>query len=301
MKKLRTLSELEQVIRQLKKLEPDDFRILTAIEKGMQKYKHVPISDISNRTKFDAEYVNYLLDHLHKMELINRWSGKYVGYHVNQHGYDCLALNVLVQSDIIVSFGKSVGIGKEADVYEGQTPKEEVVAIKIHRLGRTSFRQTKRYRDYTIDKHHLSWLYTSRLAAEKEYEALEVLHRFKIAVPKPYGQNRHIVVMSNIVGDDLFTIKEIKRPDKIFDKILKNIKKSYQKAQIIHGDLSEFNIIITPKLKPLLIDWPQWVSITHPNALFYLERDITNVCNFFEKKFDIISDPHFLLEKIMKK
>jgi len=292
---------VEQVIHKLKTLEADDFRILTAIEKGMQKYKHVPISDIGDRTKFDLEFVNYLLDRLHKMELINRWSAKYVGYHINQHGYDCLALNVLIQSDIIESFGKSVGIGKEADVYEGLTPTGDVVAIKFHRLGRTSFRQTKRLRGYTGDKHHLSWLYTSRLAAEKEYAALEVLYPLKIAVPKPYGQNRHIVVMSNIVGDDLSTIKEIKRPDKIFDKILKNVKKTYQKAQIIHGDLSEFNIIITPKLEPLLIDWPQWVSITHPNARFYLERDITNTCNFFRRKFGILSDPQFLIEKIIHK
>lgn len=289
---------MEQVISLLKSLEADDFRVLRAIEKGMQKYQHVPISDIGDRTKFDVEYINFLLDRLHKMELINRWSGKYVGYHINQHGYDCLALNGLVQADIIESFGKSVGIGKEADVYEGLTPDNDVVAIKIHRLGRTSFRQTKRYRDYTANKHHLSWLYASRLAAEKEYEALTILHPLKISVPSPYGQNRHIVVMSNIVGDDLYTINELKRPDKVFDKLLKNIEKSYIKAQIIHGDLSEFNIIITPKLEPLLIDWPQWVSITHPNALFYLKRDITNVCNFFEKKFDIISDPEFIVKKI---
>ncbi|NVM55976.1 MAG: serine/threonine protein kinase [Candidatus Helarchaeota archaeon] len=291
---------MEQVISHLKKLKADDFRILTAIEKSMQKYKHVPISEIGDRTKFDVEYINYLLDHLHKLELINRWSAKYVGYHINQHGYDCLALNALVQSDVIASFGKSVGIGKEADVYEGLTPDDDVVAIKIHRLGRTSFRQTKRYRDYTANKHHLSWLYASRLAAEKEYEALKVLYPFKIAVPKPYGQNRHIVVMSNIVGDDLFTIKTLKRPDKIFDTILKNIEQTYQKAQIIHGDLSEFNIIITPKFEPLLIDWPQWVSITHPNALYYLERDISNICNFFEKKFKILSNPQFLVKKITR-
>jgi len=290
---------VENVIARLKKLKPDDFRILRAIEKGMEHYKHVPLSEIKSITKFDAEYINYLLDRLHKYELINRWTGNYIGYHLNQHGYDCLALNKLVKSDIIASFGKACGIGKEADVYEGLTPEDEVVAIKIHRLGRTSFRQTKRYRSYTADRRHLSWLYASRLAAEREYEALSILYPLKIAVPKPYGQNRHIVVMSNIVGDDLYTIKDLPHADKIFDIILKNVKKSYQKANIIHGDLSEFNIIITPKLKPLIIDWPQWVSTTHPNAFFYLKRDITNICVFFEKKFHILSDPLYLVNQIM--
>ncbi|MHA1264992.1 MAG: RIO1 family regulatory kinase/ATPase domain-containing protein [Candidatus Helarchaeota archaeon] len=291
---------MESTIKLFKQLESDDFRLLRAIEKGMQKFMHVPISDIANRSKFDLEYTNYLLDRLHKRELINRWSGNYIGYHLNQHGYDCLALHSLVQQDIIASFGKSVGIGKEADVFEGLTPDETPIVIKIHRLGRISFRQTKRYRGYTAKRRHLSWLYASRLAAEKEYEALQILYPLKVAVPKPYGQNRHIVVMSNIFGDDLYSIRELKGAEKIFNEIIKNVRKSYQKAQIIHGDLSEFNIIITPKFKPLLIDWPQWISITHPNALFYLKRDITNVCQFFSKKFKIFSDPDAIIKEIVQ-
>jgi RIO kinase 2 len=291
---------VEAVLEQFKQLKGDDFRILRAIEKGMQKYKHVPISDIQSSTKFDIEYINYLLDNLHKRQLINRWSGKYVGYHINQHGYDCLAINELVKNDILASFGKSCGIGKEADVYEGLTPNQDSVVIKIHRLGRTSFRQTKRLRTYTADKFHLSWLYASRLAAEKEYEALQILYPLKIAVPKPYGQNRHIIVMSNIVGDDLFTIRELPNAGKIFEALIKNLELIYQKANLVHGDLSEFNIIITPNLKPLIIDWPQWVSITHPSARSLLERDVTNLCTFFEKKFQILSDPDFILQRIMK-
>ncbi|MHA1132464.1 MAG: RIO1 family regulatory kinase/ATPase domain-containing protein [Candidatus Helarchaeota archaeon] len=292
---------METVLAQFKELEADDFRILRAIERGMQKYKHVPISEIRDITKSDIEYINYLLDNLHKRQLINRWSSKYVGYHINQHGYDCLALNELVKNDILASFGKSRGIGKEADVYEGLTPHGDSVVIKIHRLGRTSFRQTKRLRTYTADRHHLSWLYASRLAAEREYEALQILFPLKIAVPKPYGQNRHILIMSNIVGDDLFIIKELPNAGNIFETIIKNLVKVYQRGRIIHGDLSEFNIIITPDLKPLIIDWPQWVSITHPNASFLLKRDVINLCTFFEKKFQILSDPEFILQRIMKK
>jgi len=292
---------MEKVISLFKTLKPDDFRVLTAIEKGMQKYKNVPLSAIADHvSKLNMEYITFVVDRLHKMELINRWSEKFVGYHLNVHGYDCLALNKLVTSDIIGSFGRPLGVGKEADVFEGLTPTGELVAIKIHRLGRISFRQTKRTRSYTADKHHLSWLYASRLAAEKEYEALTTLYPLKVAIPKPYGHNRHIIVMEKIIGDDLSIVKELPHPEKIFEELFENIAKIYHEGQIIHGDLSEFNIIITLKYKPLIIDWPQWLSISHPNALFYLTRDVTNLCNFFGKKFNLHSEPEFLVKKITK-
>jgi RIO kinase 2 len=289
---------MEKVITIFKELKPNDFRVLTAIEKGMQKYQNVPVSEMANHTKLNEEYISLTLDRLHKKQLINRWSEKFVGYHLNAHGYDCLALQKLVTEDVLASFGKSLGVGKEADVFEGLTPSNEIVAIKVHRQGRVSFRQIKRTRGYTADKHHLSWLYASRLAAEKEYEALTTLYPLKIIVPKPYGQNRHVIVMEQIIGDDLYTIKELPHPERIFDEIFVNIRKIYQEGQIIHGDLSEFNIIITPKFKPLIIDWPQWISVTHPNALLYLTRDVTNICNFFEKKFHVHSDPQIVVKNI---
>ncbi len=292
---------MENIINRFKKLNPDDFRILRAIEKAMQKYKHVPISEISNPTKFNMEHVSFLLNRLHKLELINRWSEKYVGYHINEHGYDCLALNGLVQENILASFGKSLGVGKESDVFAGLTPSDESVAIKVHRQGRVSFRQTKRYRGYIAEKHHLTWLYASRLAAEKEYEALKILYSYKVAVPKPYGQNRHMIVMENIAGDDLCACKVLPHPDRIFKIIMENIEASYKKAQIIHGDLSEFNVIIVQhkkELQPIIIDWPQWVPVTHPNAIFYLTRDITSLCNFFKTRFGVLADPESLVKQI---
>ena len=42
------------------------------------------------------------------------------------------------------------------------------IAVKIHRLGRTSFRNVKNLRDYS-NANHTSWIYLSRLAATREY------------------------------------------------------------------------------------------------------------------------------------
>jgi len=35
---------------------------------------------------------------------------------------------------------------------------------------------------------------------------------------------------------------------------------------VIHGDFNEFNIMITKEEKPVLIDFPQMMSTSHPNA-----------------------------------
>lgn len=50
----------------------------------------------------------------------------------------------------------------------------EVFALKLHRLGRTSFRDVKSKRDYLGTRSNYSWLYLSRLAALKEFAFMKV-------------------------------------------------------------------------------------------------------------------------------
>ena len=69
----------------------------------------------------------------------------------------------------VFSVGNMIGVGKESDVYVVSNEEDEQLAMKLHRLGRTSFRQIKNKRDYHGKKRHVSWLYLSRLAAVKEF------------------------------------------------------------------------------------------------------------------------------------
>ncbi len=292
-----------------KKLVDDDFIVLNAIERGMKRYEYVPIDVLSDLSGLSQDEVIYRLSSLNKFELIVRWKMTYTGYILNHHGYDMLALNALVKGDILEAFGKPLGIGKEADVFDALTPNGKRVAVKIHRLGRISFRQTQRTRSYHHpDKKRLSWLYESRLAAEREYEALTRLHPAGISVPRPIAQNRHIVVMSMIEGDELSvvsflpTIGWLRKKDiaeQSYKKVIKNVKEAYKKVGIIHGDLSEFNIIITHDFDILIIDWPQWVSKTHPNASLYLKRDLENVIRNFHKKFGMFREVDEELERVL--
>ncbi len=95
--------------------------------------------------------------------------------------------------------------------------------------------------------------------------------------------------MSYLRGKELVYIKFIKKPLKIFNRIIKQYRLIYKKANMIHGDLGEFNIVLDEKGNILIIDWLQWVPNDHPNAKSLLERDIENICKYFRKKYEIES------------
>jgi RIO kinase 2 len=277
------MSSADIAVRVFRSLENDDLRVLQVMETGMSKHEFVSKEQIARFSRFDlARDTDFRLSHLDKLGLIYRMRGAYVGYTLNFAGYDCLAINALVRAGVLEAFGKSLGVGKEADVFDALNPKGERVAVKFHRLGRISFRQTKRKRDYSAES--VSWLYQSRLAAEKEYEALKLIQPYGIAAPEPISQNRHVVVMGMIDGARLADWKEFPHPEKVLKEILRNVRKLYLKAHVIHGDLSEYNVILKPDMHVLIIDWPQYVTTDHPNVQEMLERDVQNVLHYFRRK-----------------
>ena len=292
----------EAAARVLKSLRMADFRTLLAIELGMGSYEYVPVETIAKFAGIPMAEVGFHLARLHDMDLIGRWSGAYVGYYLRTTGYDCLALNALVKSDVLQALGKPLGIGKEADIYDALTPDGERVAVKFHRLGRTSFRHTRRKREFVGARPHISWLYQSRLSAEMEYKALKRLHGHGVSVPRPIAHNRHAVVMELIVGAELVWYKEdeVADPEGVLREILANVREAYR-AGIIHADLSEYNVVMMPDGHILLIDWPQYVSPRHPNADLLLERDVRNLLKYFRRKFRVKADPEEALAFVKAK
>lgn len=276
------MSSAEVAVQVFRKLESEDLRVLQVIESAMSKHEFVPKEMIAKFVKFSLEETDFRLGRLGKFHLIRQMRGPYVGYTLNYAGYDCLAINALVKAEVLEAFGKPLGVGKEADVYDALDPKGERVAVKFHRLGRTSFRQTLRKRGYTTE--HTGWLFQSRLAAEKEFQALKLVFPHGVAVPKPISQNRHVLVMGMIEGAELAEYQEIPEPKKVLKEILRNIRRAYLKAEVIHADLSEYNILLKPDMHILMIDWPQYVTKNHPNAQRLLTRDVKNILRFFRRK-----------------
>jgi RIO kinase 2 len=283
------MSSAEMAVKVFRTLENEDLRVLQIVETAMSEHEFVPKEQVAKFSKLSLERdVDFRITRLSKLGLIYQMRGAYVGYTLNYAGYDCLAINALVKGGIIDAFGKSLGVGKEADVFDALNSKGERIAVKFHRLGRISFRQTRRTRGYTPQ--HVGWLYQSRLAAEKEYEALSLLHPCKVAVPKPVSQNRHVVAMGMIEGAELAHWRRIPKPGTILKKILCNVRKAYLKAGVVHADLSEYNIMLKPNRGILIIDWPQYVTRNHPNAEQLLSRDVQNVLQYFRRKHKLAAE-----------
>ncbi len=295
------MSSAEIAVKTLGQLESEDFRVLAVIELDMSRHRYVPEDDISKLSGLPPKQVKYRLNRLSKFGLVYRWVGPYIGYVLSTVGYDCLAMNTLVKANLIEAFGKPLGVGKESDVYDAISPGGKRVAVKFHRLGRVSFRQTRRLRGYIANRRHISWLYQSRLAAEKEFEALKMVYPHGVSVPEPIGQNRHVVVMGFIEGVELYRVPEIQNAEEVLDEILVNVKRAYQKAKVIHADLSEFNVVLKPDSHILIIDWPQFVRTDHPNADMLLRRDVRNILKFFQRRSKIKRDINEVLEYIKYK
>jgi len=295
------MSSADVAVKIFRTLEPEDFKTLRAVEIQMKKSEFISEEQIPRHAKLPSEEVIYRLDELSKQGFLQHQSTPYVGYRLTAAGYDCLAINALVKADVLQAFGKPLGVGKESDVYDALTPNNTRVAVKFHRLGRTSFRQTKRKRGYVAEQAYTpTWLYQSRLAAQKEFEALSILYPKGVSVPKPIKQNRHVIVMSIIEGAELYYL-EIPNPRKVFDEILFNIKKAYKDAGIIHADLSSYNIVVQLDEHILIIDWPQYVTVKHANARQLLERDIQNIVCFFRQKLRLEIDLEHVLANVMGK
>ncbi|NHJ38631.1 MAG: serine/threonine protein kinase [Asgard group archaeon] len=284
----------------LLELNKQDFRILQAIEVGMRTSEYVSSESIFELSKLSPDIVINRLDELHYKELIFRWKGSFLGYQLTHHGYDVLAFHALAERDSIVAIGRELGKGKESDVFLAFNENQEELVAKIHRVGRPSFQRSKKLRGYVGKRGHINWLYKSRLSAEREFEGLTIATKIGSKTPRAIDINRHIIIMEFFEGTELVNMISLKNPLRIFNGIISEIRKLFVKGEIIHGDLSEYNVIITPKEDFLLIDFPQYESAQHVNSQELLQRDIFNICKYFKRKFKIQSDPQAIFDVIIE-
>ncbi|KAF4976401.1 hypothetical protein FZEAL_6931 [Fusarium zealandicum] len=288
--------------RSMRHLASEDWRVLTAVEMGSKNHELVPTTLIEklSRLRGGSNGVHRSISTLAKVGLIAKVKeAKYDGYRLTYGGLDYLALHTHAKRKDVYSVGDRIGVGKESDimVVADETGTQRV--LKIHRLGRISFRTVKSNRDYLKNRASGSWMYLSRLAAMKEFAFMKALREEGFPVPEPFAQSRHTIVMSLIDAFPLRQISEVPDPASLYSELIGLILR-LAKHGLIHGDFNEFNILVkenvtrgedgqeTITLEPIIIDFPQMVSMEHQNAEMYFDRDVNCIKRFFERRFHFV-------------
>ncbi|MEZ3163967.1 serine/threonine-protein kinase RIO2 [Halorubrum sp. RMP-47] len=262
-------------------LDPEDFYLLSGVEQGMRFSEWVRRDKLPDYADLTREEVDYRIDRCLDRELIERKTIQYEGYQLTFGGYDALALRTFSERETIDGVGSPLGLGKEGDVYEAQSFRP--LALKYHREGYTNFREVKREREYTADRDHVSWLYTARKAAEREYEAMEAMYP-DVSVPRPVDHNRHAIVMEKFAGVELSRAKlDPEQAVGVLDLILRELATAHGLGWI-HADASEHNVAVAES-GVTIFDWPQAVPVDHENAREFLERDVENLVRYFGRKY----------------
>ncbi len=134
----------------------------------------------------------------------------------------------------------------------------------------------------------------------KEYRNLSICHKVNMNVPFPFKQASNVIIMDYIDGGMLKDVY-IEEPENFFEDLLEQMHLMRHQAKLIHGDLSEFNIMVSDQI-PYIIDLGQAMSIKNEDDFeqFYdlYERDVKNVVNYFNKKYQLKLDLKEVLTKL---
>jgi RIO kinase 1 len=200
-----------------------------------------------------------------------------------------LVIYQFLNSGVLYEVHGVVNAGKEARVYLGKTKEGKDLAVKIYLTTSAEFRKGMLkyiegdYRFKGVKRDTRSLIFTW---AQKEFRNLEQASRAKVRVPKPVAVRNNVLVME-FIGKDGVSAPSLKEqspsdPDEVYSLLLTYLTRLYRKAKLVHGDLSEYNIMMW-KGKPVIFDVSQAVPTSHPRAEFLLRRDLANVNRFFSR------------------
>lgn len=177
--------------------------------------------------------------------------------------------------------------GKEAHVFHG-TSDDGPVAVKIFHTSNAVFKNLMQYiegdpRFGGLKRRHRDLV---DIWVRKEYRNLIRLAKWGLAVPKPIGVHRNVLVMEYLGTPSAPSprLRDVKVPDphSVFEELLEFLAITWQKAKMVHADFSPYNIMWHGD-KPIVIDVGQAVIHSHPRAQEFLVRDVTRLVEWGQK------------------
>ena len=226
---------------------------------------------------------------------------------------DMIKTNLITTKENILT----LGAGKEAFVILAEKNSEPVCVKSFRPFSKTNIKRKNA-------QHHITEFGMSSIMARDEFQNLRILDYFGVNVPSPIEYNNGLSFSMNLISDKesepfqaapLLRDVNLKKlgldPGDILEDILDQVELMWNNCKLVHGDLSEFNIIFSDE-KPFIIDVSQSrlynfktftttpVRIRIDKALDVLERDLVKILEHFQKKYRIYFDKEEIYQNFMK-
>ena len=144
----------------------------------------------------------------------------------------------------------AISTGKEANVLTGITDDEKFVAVKIYRIATSDFKKMDyylkgdpRFNVKTKNKRKIIYSWVT-----KEFKNLTRLYSAGVNVPEPITSSNNVLLIEFIGDDEGNPAQPVKNqppqnPEEFFNKLLVQLKLFVNEAKLVHGDLSNYNIL----------------------------------------------------------
>jgi len=227
-------------------------------------------------------------------EVITRFDNKvfdasFMQMHTQEITYNLLR-DELRKTSVISDLVSEVNAGKEATIYIAHLNGSPII-VKAFRHQLTSHNRKKgnpQVRAASI--------------ANREFYRLLKAYRGGMRVPTPAKQINNTIIMG-FIGHNWQPAPQLRNtilddPEGVFDDLIEQLWIMYNKAKLIHGDLSEYNILVHEG-KPVIIDFPQAIDMSllemrYPKNLkknlLVMQNDLETVGKYFKKEYHLDYD-----------
>ena len=213
-------------------------------------------------------------------------------FNVNDAVFDRPTLEGILRLMQKKKIGKIKGVlkaGKEAHVFWGTAVDGGEIAVKIYYTTTAEFRKgmmkyiegDPRFKHIRSDNKSLVYAW-----AQKEFSNLQLAQQGGVNAPRPIDFLKNILIMTFIGFDGvpapLLRDLPLEDPEDFYDKLTNEMRTLYQRAGLVHGDLSEYNVMVWEK-NPVIFDLSQAMLVNHPLAPSLLQHDVSTVNAYFAR------------------
>ena len=210
----------------------------------------------------------------------------------------------LMKGGFIDAVRYPVSTGKEGNVFFATDEDGDPVALKIFRTSTSTFKNVARYiegdprfKGVSGNRWKLIYAWTN-----KEFRNLQRYAEAGLPVPEPITFDNNCLLMEYI-GDESCPAPQLKDvklddPTDMYDEVLSFIIDGWKDAHLVHGDLSEYNVLVWDG-QPIMIDCGQAMTNDFFNAKDLLKRDIANINRFFRNRGADVIESDKIMDEIL--